>query len=299
MVLDRWDPRRLEAAVRAGEAVDLRATTLGKARPEQVVPLCHAVTNPDWQRWLAPGAVPNGRTEARVTVVIPTATGIPAGLRALAAQDEPVDVVVLWNGSGPAPEMPGVTVRTVPWRGHGATRQAAVADVRTPYLLFLVDDAIPLGAGFVRTLVDGLESTSAEAVWARQVPWPTASTRIRDRLAAWCPTDGGSPPSRLDHVCALHRAALLRTDPLDDTPIAEDWLWGRRHRCALVPGAPVLHSHPPGFRRTLARTRAIHKVLRANGERPTVRGVRDVVLGMPGVIGDRDGLAELIGQWGG
>ncbi|MFM8358546.1 MAG: hypothetical protein ACKOET_08300, partial [Verrucomicrobiota bacterium] len=43
---------------------------------------------------------------------------------------------------------------------------------RHPYVLLTVDDAMPLGAGFVRTLVEVLERGGYDAVTARQVPWP-------------------------------------------------------------------------------------------------------------------------------
>lgn len=324
MILDRWDPRSFAAAVRSREPVDLRVADLGDWRPEEVVPLCHAVdgervgrersggsggavrpaprsgggepvSRPELRRWLAPGARPELRDRARVTVVIPCSRGTPAGLAALLGQDEPVEVRLLWNG-GPAPVVPrGVQVERVPWLGHGRTRQAAVVGVTTPYVLFTVDDAIPLGAGFVRTLVDALEP-GPEAVWARQVPWPDCSRRTRDGLRAWCPASGDAPATRLDHVCALHRTALLRGDPLDDVPIAEDWAWGRRHRCALVVDAPVLHSHAPSLRGSYRRTRDIHRVLAAFGESGPVTTL-DMLRALPRAVGDRDAVGELVGQW--
>ena len=297
MLLDRWDTARFEAALRRSDPVDLQTTDLKGHRPDQIVPLCHAAQEPAWQRWLAPAASPGRHAAPRVTVIIPTATRVPVGIPALLAQDEPVLVHVLWNGHGSPPSIPGAQVRRVTWRGHGATRQEAVSSVETELLMFLVDDATPLGAGFVRTLVEGLEGTGADAVWARQVPWPSASRRIRERLAVWCPWDGGAPNGRLDHVCALHRASTLRKDPLDDVPIAEDWLWGRRHVCALVPSAPVLHSHPPGLRRSYARTRDIHGVLRASGQPGSIDGVGGLLRGLPGALSDRDALGELFGQW--
>lgn len=298
MILERWDPRSLATAVRSREPVDLQLADLGDWRPEEVVPLCHAVdgravrSRPEWRRWLAPGARPQRRDRARVTVVIPCSRGTPAGLAALLAQDEAVEVRILWNG-GPAPVVPrGVQVERVAWLGHGRTRQAAVVGVTTPYVLFTVDDAIPLGAGFVRTLVDALEA-GPDAVWARQVPWPDCSRRTRDRLRAWCPASGDVPTTRLDHVCALHRTALLRADPLDEVPIAEDWAWGRRHRCGLVIDAPVLHSHAPSLRGSYRRTRDIHKVLADREPVTTLAMLR----GLPRAVGDRDALGELVGQW--
>lgn len=296
MRLSRWEPRRLADALRGGIPVELGTTACGEWRAEEVAPLCHAVPEV-WQDWLAPAARPSGRGTPRVTVLIPSNRGAPVGLRALLAQDEAVDVRVLWNGAGPAPDVPGASVARVPWNGHGRTRQQAVDGVRTEYVLYTVDDALPLGAGFVRTLVEHLEATGADAVWARQVPWPDASVRTRDRLRAWCPASGQAPATRLDHVCALHRTALLRADPLDDVPIAEDWRWGLRHRCALVPHAPVLHSHAPALRASFQRTRAIHAVRRAAGEAAPLDGPGELLRALPGALRDRDALGELLGQY--
>ncbi len=297
MRLSRWDPNRLSRALRAREPVTLATADIGDWLPAEIVPLCHAVERPEWQAWLAPPARPNPRPEARVTVVIPAWRAAPLALRALRAQDEPVDIRVAWNGQLQAPEMPEATVQNVAWLGHGRTRQAALAGITTPYVLFLVDDATPLGAGFVRTMVEHLEQ-GYDAVWARQIAWPDATRRARNRLRDWCPAEGPVPETRLDHVCALHRISLLRVDPLDDVPIAEDWAWGRRHRCGLVAGAPVLHSHRPSFRGSFRRTRAIHGVLRAAGEPATVGGVGDLLRALPGCALDRDALGELLGQVG-
>lgn len=296
MRLEIWDPRRMAAALRSGDPVDLRTTRCGDGVPAEIAPLCHAVPEA-WAAWLPPPARPSGRTAARVTVVVPSNRGAPLGALGWLAQDEPVDLRVLWNGAGGAPAVPGATVSRVPWLGHGRTRQAALDGVTTPYVLFSVDDAVPLGAGFVRTLVEALEGSDADAVWARQVPWPDASRRTRDRLRAWCPPSGVVPPTRLDHVCALHRTSLLRADPLDDVPIAEDWAWGRRHRCALVPGAPVLHSHAPALRGSFARTRAIHGVMRRAGPEPARVGAAALLRALPGALPDRDALGELLGQY--
>jgi hypothetical protein len=186
--------------------------------------------------------------------------------------------------------------------GHGRTRQDAVAAIDTEYVLFTVDDALPLGAGFVRTMVEHLEQSGADAVWARQVAWPDASRRTRDRLRVWCPTSGAVPSTRLDHVCALHRTASLRADPLDAVPTAEDWLWGLRHRTALVVDAPVLHSHSTSFIASFTRTEQIHRVMLAAGAAPAatpaaLNGAAKLLRALPKALLDRDALGELLGQY--
>lgn len=267
-----------------------------------------------------------------VTVVIPCPQGLPVGLDAWRAQDFPLEILLLANGAfdgGTLPraepmarrleasrplEWPSATLPPpggwpvrqvrVAWQGHGATRQRAVEIVATPLLLFTVDDALPAGPSVARAMVRTLLQTNVDAVTARQVPWAMADAVTRSRLAAWTPRDGGAPP--LDHVCALHRADLLRARPLAEVATAEDWEWslGRGHvqpRVALAEDAAVVHSHPRRFRSLLARTRAEHAVRVRAGEPPRVPDLATLARALPSTVGaDLAGsLAELLGQWAG
>ena len=76
-----------------------------------------------------PGACED--TEGRVTAIIPSNRGMPSGIDALLSQDVEISVHVLSNGDGPN-EVPGATVRRVPWKGHGQTRAAAIAEAGVP-----------------------------------------------------------------------------------------------------------------------------------------------------------------------
>lgn len=298
MILDRLDRRglrALEAAVRGGDPVRL-ARGVGSAVPlDEIVPLCHDVEDDALRRWLPPPALPG--SGIAVTALIPASRGVPLGLRALAGQDVEVDVVVLANGDysgGTA----GVETRRVTWEGHGRTRQAGLRWARHPYVLYTVDDAIPLGAGFVRTLVEALEAGGFDAVYARQVPWPTADRVTRERLRAWTPPEGAGA-GQLDHVCALHRRELLERDPLPDVPIAEDHVWGRRHRIGYVAAAPVLHSHPRTLRALYRRTRDLHEVLTRDGAEPGIPDLATLARVLPGTVGRdvRGALGEALGQY--
>lgn len=289
--LDAVGLRRLEAAVRAGEPVTLAAGARGDVPLDEVVPLCHAVEDPTLRTLLPPAA--RGGRRIGVTVVIPTHRSRPLALAALEAQDVDVELLVLANGA----YTEGVRV---PWEGHGRTRQRGVELARHPYLFFSVDDALPLGAGFLRTLVDALEDGGFDAVTARQLPWPTSPAATRVRLRAWTPPGAGAVPwAELDHVAALHRTELLRADPLDAVPIAEDWHWGRRHRLGYVPGAAVVHAHPRRLREGYRRTRDIHAERIAAGEAPRVPDVATFVRALPSVFGAdaRGALGELLGQY--
>lgn len=292
--LDRPGLAALERAVRAGRPPRLPAGVPLPHPPEELVPYFHDVEDEALRPFLAPGARP-GAPLPGVSVVIPASRHAPVGLDALLLQDVEVEPLVLANGgwSGPG----AIPVR---WEGHGRTRMRGVERASFPYVLFTVDDALPLGAGFLRTLVEALERGGFDAVYARQLPWPTADAVTRARLRTWTPPGAAAvPTTRLDHVCALHRVELLRADPLDDVPIGEDWAWGRRHRVGYVPAAPVAHSHPRRFRALYTRTRALHAVFHEHGEAPRVPDAASLLRALPSTLGPdlRGALGELLGQY--
>ncbi len=284
-----------------------------------------------------------------VTVVIPCARGMPEGLAGWLSQDVPVAVILLCNGSFRAsgviesggggvsppqrppseptaassahagawrathPDTPRSTLVAidVPWDGHGPTRQAALPHVVTPFVLFTVDDAVAADTGVVRRLCEALVANDWDAVTARQVPRPDADAVTRARLAAWTPEGVAAVPTeRLDHVCALHRAEVLRGRPLPGVPTAEDWAWARGYtgpglragvppRLGYAPEAVVVHSHARRFRSLRTRTREEHAVRQACGEAPSVPDLGAFLRALPACLGRdaRGALGELVGQW--
>lgn len=307
------DRARMGAALRRGEPVrlDLRGPFPRDLRVDEVAPLCHEAraADADLDRALAAWAPPPARPrpELRVTAVIPCSRGRPLGVRALLAQDVAVRVIVLSNGPGGPREVPGAEVIRVPWEGHGRTRARALAHVRDPWVLFTVDDALPLGAGFVRTLVEAAEAGGFDAVMARQVPWPDSDPVTRRRLRAWTPA-GRTPVEvpQVDDVAALYRTEVLRRAPFPDVPIAEDLAWSRDHRTGYAPRAPVAHAHRRRPAALFARERAMHAMRVRLGLPPTVPDLRAAVGALPGVLRPvlaagpaelPNQLAELAGQW--
>lgn len=303
------------SALRRGERVHL---VLSEALPrdlrlDELAPLCASIKAPDPRTQAAVDALRApaggaGRSE-RVAAVIPCSRGLPIGVSALRDQDVNVRVLVVSNGDGPR-RVPGADVVRVDWEGHGRTRQAAVNDwVHEPYLLFTVDDALPLGRGCVGALVDALEAGSFEAVVARQIPWPDADPVTRKIVRDWTPAGTKVVPvSQVDHVCTLYRTETLRQHPLPDVPIAEDLWWSRGRRVGYVPFAPVLHSHKREAGRLWRRSVAIHEERVKLGEDPTVKSLVGLVGALPGVVrpalqaGPREvgnQMAELAGQWWG
>ena len=321
MKVTQWtmtERRELADRIRRGEPVDLHiAAPEGRGqrltrnlRLDEIVPLCRTVTCDDSamaeavKRLEAPSAVAD--MDETVTAIIPCSRGVPVGVRALRAQDVDVSVRVLSNGEGPL-EVPGATVRRVAWTGHGQTRAAALADVDTEFVLFTVDDAIPLGEGCVRTLIQALKDGDWEAAVARQIPWPDADAVTAARLRRW------TPPGRnvvampqTDHVATLYRTETLRRYPIPDRPIAEDAWWSLERRVAYVPMAPFLHSHERRPLALYARNRAIHAERVRMGHPPTIAGFGAAIAALPGVVRPTlaegpvelaNQLAEIAGQW--
>ncbi len=253
--------------------------------------------------------------EPLVTVVIP-ARRRPRGLDALRAQDTPLCVLLLANGGWtgadlPRPDAPGWPVTAIPvaWRGHGPTRQEALAHVRTPWVLFTVEDAVPQGPGFVRALLEAIREGAHQVVSARQVAWAEAGRAARQRLRAWTPITGRHAGVTVDHVAALYRTDALRARPLPPVPTAEDWAWAREAPTGAVgyaPAAVVVHSHPRRFRELRARARLEHTVRTRAGVPPQVAGGAGLARALPGAVrlglqtrDLRGTLGELLGQWEG
>ncbi len=302
-------------AIRRGEPIrlELQGAVPRGVRLDEIAPLCYAAyaQDPRDQRVLDAFAAPPARPGhgARVTAIIPCHRGKPAGVHALHRQDVPVRVLVLSNGEGGPKSVPGAEIVEVAWEGHGRTRQQALRYVTDPYVLLTVDDAIPLGPGFVRTLVQALEEGEWDAVTARQVPWPDADRVTAEALRRWTPAGHRVVPfPQTDHVATLYRTETLRHKPLPEVPIAEDACWSKGRRVGYVPMAPILHAHARSPATLYRRNRDIHAELVAIGHDPTVPSLSAVVAALPSVVrpslvGERgewqNQLAELFGQWRG
>ena len=251
--------------------------------------------------------LPTAEGPLSVAVLIPSHRRVPVGLGRWRAEPGVSRVVVGWNGAGAPPAMPGATVRRLPWQGHGPTRSALLADVAEPYVLFTVDDAMPLAPGLVGTLVGALEEGGFDAVIPRQLPWAWTAATTAHRLAAWTPwASGPQVVAQVDHVCALYRRQTLRDHPLPAVEIGEDLAWSAGRRIGLVPAVAVLHAHPRDPAALFARERDLHAARARLGLPPTVATTGALIGALPSLLGAglRHGPgealaqgAELLGQW--
>ncbi len=313
--LDRSERRGMRTALLEGDPISLElwSPPPPEVRLDDIVPLCQAVRT--WDRgltrslsgFLPPAAMPGAF--ATVSAVIPSHRRVPWGLRSLLAQDVQVEVLLLDNGRDAlrGEGLERARVARLPWEGHGRTRQRGVELARGEYVFLSVDDAIPCGAGFLRTLIDALEDGGFDAVFARQLPWPDSDQVTARRLRAWTPPGGRyRRVERLDNVAALYRRSTLLEHPLPDVPIAEDLRWAQGRRIGYVPAAPVVHAHVRRPLDLFRRNRSIHAQHLARGEAPAVPDLGSLLRALPGVArpvaeaGPAEVLnsgAELVGQW--
>jgi rhamnosyltransferase len=223
------------------------------------------------------------------------AATLPGLLAALARQrtDFPFEVVAIDSGSTDGtPDLLAGRVdrleRIAPSDfDHGRTRNLAVEIARGELVVFLVQDAEPVGDRWLHELAAPLVAHADVAgSFARQLPRPEASALARFALARWFA--GGEEPrltepmtaeafdrldpmrrmdlSTFDNVCSCLRRTVWERQPFAPTPMAEDLEWGRDalragHRLAFAPAAAVVHSHDRGLRYELARTYQLHRRL--------------------------------------
>ena len=182
----------------------------------------------------------------RVSVVIPVwddyAGFLPACLASVLTQDEPVHVIVVDNASTrPLPPLPdGVrTLRLARRLTIGAARDAALAHVSTPYLLYLDadDELLPGALRFLRARLDA--APDAVAAIGRFLSFNPDTGE--EALLARTPKPIVYPVSRLRRLFALLNlrynafpvvGCLHRVTALHDVggfgpgAIGEDWVLG-------------------------------------------------------------------------
>jgi len=235
-------------------------------------------------------------TAPHLSVVLPTRNGaetLPALLHSLRSQRTlgAVEIVAVDSGSSDGTvellnnaSVPVITIGVGEF-DHGATRNLAIARTRGEFVVLLVQDALPIGEGWLDSLVTPFaKDPMLAATFARQRARSGASALTRHYLDHWIASaaegwradlEGGraqfeamTPAERLrrctfDNVASCIRRSVWEKHPFRPTSIAEDLEWAKEvllggYALRFVPDAVVEHSHERSAAYEYARTRLLH-----------------------------------------
>jgi rhamnosyltransferase len=218
-----------------------------------------------------------------VSVVIPTfqaGPGFDELLRRLYSQrtDFGYEVLVIDSGSkdGTAElaRRHGASVHRIdPGEfDHGATRNLGASLSAGRYVVFLVQDALPVDDVWLAAMVENLDADETVAgVYGRQIPnpdsspltralmrdWPTSEQKRREQFAggpgsyAALPTSTRRSLAVFDDVSSCVRRSVWEHIPFERTRFGEDLRWGKAvveagHKLVYEPRSAVFHSHERG-----------------------------------------------------
>lgn len=191
--------------------------------------------------------------------------GIEPVLQAIFGQEAGFEFEVLVVDSGSS-EAELESMRRFPVRlwsipkaefGHGPTRNLLAREATGSALVFLTQDAQPLGADWLATLVGTLDEPGVAGAYSRQVPRPGADPFVSFFLAQMYPASGcriqGRQRLQPGRVLFSNVGSALRRDvwerlPFRDVIMSEDqyWAWDvlrAGYEVAYEARAKVLHSH--------------------------------------------------------
>ncbi len=251
-------------------------------------------------------------TTPRVSILLPTWNGerdLERLLPALAAQEGAEEVELLATDSSSEDRSvellraAGAAVEVIPKAefGHGATRNALARRARGEVLVFLSQDALPVGNTFLRALVEPLAESRVAGSYARVLPGPdddplTARTVLAADEAGSEPVtrslEGVNPlwelpPQRrlellrFNNVASAVRAEVFREIDFPILPFGEDFAWAARVLNAgwtvrFSPEAVVQHAHRYSPAQAFERYRidaAFHREIHGHQLRPTLASV--------------------------
>ncbi|MEZ6004572.1 MAG: glycosyltransferase [Planctomycetota bacterium] len=234
----------------------------------------------------------------QVSVLIPTWNGmewLPRLIPSLRAQVVPrgLEIVALdsesRDGTAAYLREQGVRVQGLPQAefGHGSARNRLAGMAQGERLVFLSQDALPVGTDFVRTLIAPLEDRRVAGTWARNLPNPGDDALSRRSLlesqessaegrriclpagrtlADFAPAERARL-ARFNNVASAMSAETARAHPFPEVAFGEDSAWAARvlnagYCVEYVAQAAVHHNHRYGPASALARYRQDARFLR-------------------------------------
>ena len=254
---------------------------------------------------MPPSAVPSAISDAprRISVVIPTWNAGPRFrevLAALATQDLEGGfelIVVDSESTDGTPELAreaGAQVHRIPQSefNHGATRNLGISRSHGEIVALLTQDARPMDAAYLRSLVAPFENERIDGVYARQFPRPDCDPLLAERLRQWSAArnepelkvlaPGNAEQSRaifeelppmerylssaFDNVASSLRRTTWERIPFPPRSFGEDVAWAKRvllsgGAIAFEPAARVEHSHRIAMMREFKRIYCDHRNL--------------------------------------
>jgi len=205
-----------------------------------------------------------------VSCIIPVLNGA-AELRQLLPrlneQSLPTEVIVIDSSSRDETESVcrefAAQYHRIPRRefDHGATRNLGASLSKTPYLLFLTQDALPADNQFVQVMKEALESAGCAAAYARQIPRESSSPLEKFSRGRNYPAESRVLDNSTEKQYGIHNyffsnsASMIKREAFEELGgflekfIAnEDMLFSLRAqrlgmKVLYAAGAEVIHSH--------------------------------------------------------
>ncbi len=254
-----------------------------------------------------------------VSIVIPTYQGsryLAETLTAIRAQHYPASVEIIAVDSESTDNTRdllnqfGAVVLSIPQRTftHGYSRNVGVRAAQHPLIVFMSQDALPVGVDWLNTLVRALDDSTCKpaigAVYARQIARPDATPletyfhltqyparATRYRLSA----DENVSLDKIffSNVCSAAHRDLCLTHPFDEQIImSEDQAFALSllkagFQTRYVPEAQVIYSHPYDLRTLFRRNFDSAYSLRGitqDGWLVTIRKALSFIIGEVGYV---------------
>lgn len=182
----------------------------------------------------------------------------------------------------------GARVFTIPPSefNHGSTRDFAISQTTSPYVVLLVQDATPDHPHTLEKLVAALKEDNVAGVYARQIPYPDADvitarnlnlhltgrmTRDVHHLPDVAAYQAMKPMdkyifSNFDNVCSAIRKDVWEQEKFGRINFGEDIDWAERvlrrgYKTVYEPAAAVIHSHDRPVEYEYKRTYVCHRKL--------------------------------------